>query len=40
MDMLIDPIVITIGETNNQVNEDIKQIPVIVENEEQKLKWL
>ncbi|KAM3135874.1 hypothetical protein pb186bvf_012003 [Paramecium bursaria] len=40
VEMLEDPIVISVGEGDNQVNEDIKQIPVIVEKEEEKLKWL
>ncbi|CAD8106497.1 unnamed protein product [Paramecium sonneborni] len=40
VDMLVDPIVITIGENENQVNEDIKQLPIIVEDDEAKLKWL
>lgn len=40
VDMLENPVVITVGENENQVNEDIKQIPVILENEEVKLRWL
>ncbi|CAK56549.1 unnamed protein product (macronuclear) [Paramecium tetraurelia] len=40
VDMLIDPIVITIGENENQVNEDIKQLPVIVDDDEGRLRWL
>ena len=35
-----EPIVITIGSENNQVNEDIKQECVIIENEEDRSKWL
>lgn len=38
--MLEDPIVMSIGEGENQVNEDIKQVPVIIEKEEEKIKWL
>ncbi|CAD8106160.1 unnamed protein product [Paramecium primaurelia] len=37
--MLIDPIVIKIGENGNQVNKDIKQMPVIIELKNLFLKW-
>ncbi|CAD8199065.1 unnamed protein product [Paramecium pentaurelia] len=39
VDMLIDPIVIKIGENGNQVNDDIKQMPVIIELKNLFIKW-